>query len=381
MKNDEEMNAAVFRETTERILDEVHKVVVGQTEVMRLILISILADGHVILTGVPGLGRTLIGEAMGKALGLEVNRIQFTPDLLPTDVTGNMVVERRDGACFYRYVPGPIFAHMILADEINRAPSRTQAALLEAMQERQVTVAGKRHPLKKPFIVIATQNNLDTEGVYPLPEAQIDRFLMQIEMDYPSEEEECAIIDATTSTRSAQINPVCDPETVTRMQNFAKVVPVPQTMKAFTVQLVRRSRAEKTSSDETEAEERSGRWFSFRWLLEMGRSQRKKESIARYIRWGASPRAGQAILRCAKVAALMEGRNYVTKADIMRVAYPVLAHRLIPDHRAGAKGLSSKEVVSMLIEEVLERLTPQPTSSRMEKLLKTTPTTEKGGVT
>jgi MoxR-like ATPase len=353
-----------FRATYERITGEVGKVVVGQERAIHLLLTSILADGHVILTGVPGLGRTLIAETLGAALGLRMRRIQFTPDLLPTDVTGAEVVERLEGEHRFRYSQGPVFANMVLADEINRSPARTQAALLEAMQERQVTVGGKRHPLPRPFAVVATQNNLDTEGVYRLPEAQLDRFMMQIELKYPSEESEMRIIDATTSVVSRTASAVADGDTVLAMQEFAKLIPVPATMKEFAARLVRSSRWHEGDGQQVEGRRRSRRhwWGGLRKAGEVDR-------IARYVRWGASPRAGQALLRAAKVSAIARGRAYVTREDIVDVVQPVLAHRVIPDHRAGARGLTSADVLKRLVQEVCDQTAPKASSSRVRALL------------
>ena len=214
------MDLPEFRRTYQRILDEVKVAVVGQDRVIELLLTCVMAEGHAILTGVPGLGRTLIAETLGRVLGLNVRRIQFTPDLLPTDVTGTDVIDFKEGRFSHRFVPGPVFANLVLADEINRSPARTQAALLEAMQEKQVTANGRQHTLERPFLVVATQNTLDTEGVYPLPEAQLDRFLMQIEMRYPGEDAEVEILDATTSVYSGTVDRVTDPATVVAMQQF-----------------------------------------------------------------------------------------------------------------------------------------------------------------
>ncbi len=362
------MDLQTFRDNFRRITEEVESVVIGQDRIVRLLLTAILAEGHVILTGVPGLGRTLIAETIGKVLGLKVSRIQFTPDLLPTDVTGTEVVEMIEGAHQYRYIPGPVFANMILADEINRAPARTQSALLEAMQEKQVTAAGKRYPLDKPFLVVATQNTLETEGVYPLPEAQLDRFMMQIEMDYPDADAEVGIVDATTSVIHHTASAVCDPATVVEMQQFAKMIPVTQTIKEFTSKLVRASRWEgepvRLRRDTIEAKKRFW-WGGLK-------KESKIDRVAQYVRWGASPRAGQCLLRAGKISAIVKGRSYVAREDIVEVAHPILAHRVIPDHRAGAKGLTSLKVVERLVEEVNQATAPQPVSSRMKSLLVST---------
>ncbi len=360
------MQLEEFRRIYQRIVEQVQSVVVGQERVIHLLLTSVLAEGHVILTGVPGLGRTLIAETLGRVLGLEVNRIQFTPDLLPTDVTGTEVIDLVGGQHQYRFVPGPVFANLVLADEINRSPARTQSALLEAMQERQVTVNGKVHSLKRPFLVVATQNAVDTEGVYPLPEAQLDRFMMQIEMQYPTEEAEKAIVDATTSVRQAKAEAVTSKDTVVAMQEFAKLIPVPQTVKEFAVDLVRSSRRDRTA--ETAPERRRSKRYWWGGL----RKPDRMESMARFVRWGASPRAGQALLRAAKVRAIVQGRAYVTRDDILDVFPPILTHRVILDHRAGARGMTSQVILDGLAQEVCTRWTPQPTSSRMRRLLLST---------
>jgi len=360
------MDVKEFRDIYRRVMDEVLTVIIGQDHVLHLLFTAILAEGHVILTGVPGLGRTLIAETLGKVLGLKVKRIQFTPDLLPTDVTGTEVIQLVDGVAHYKYVPGPIFANMVLADEINRAPARTQSALLEAMQEKQVTAAGTRYVLERPFIVVATQNSLDTEGVYRLPEAQLDRFMMQIEIHYPSEEAEIGIIDATTSMYHADPKVVINAAKLIEMQDFAKNIPVPQSVKEFAAKLVRGSRWER----EKEKESVSGKRGRLKWnWLGLVHREEQKERVAQYVRWGASPRAGQALLRGAKVSAIVKGRTYVAREDIIEMAYPVLAHRVIPDHRAGAKGLTSTDVVRRLVEEVCEETAPKPVSSRMKRLL------------
>jgi MoxR-like ATPase len=351
-----------FRETYARIKEQMARIIVGQEAVVDQLIISVLAEGHVILTGVPGLGRTLLAETLGKVLGLTVSRIQFTPDLLPTDVTGTEVLQMTEGEHKFRYMQGPVFANLVLADEINRSPARTQASLLESMQEKQVSVNGVRYPLPKPFLVIATQNTLDTEGVYPLPEAQLDRFLMQIEMDYPSAEEEDAIIDRTTSTFSDNVVSITDPKKLLELQQFAKMIPVAPTIKEFAVSLVRASRLGQDKSTAIKAKPKRTWWGGLRRLGEVDR-------VAQYIRWGASPRAGQALLRAGKIAAIINGRSYVTREDIMSVAHSVMSHRVIPDHRAGAKGLTSRKVAERLIDEVCLETAPKPATSRMRSVL------------
>jgi MoxR-like ATPase len=253
---------------------------------------------------------------------------------------------------------------MVLADEINRSPARTQAALLEAMQEKQVTANGKRHPLEQPFLVVATQNTVDTEGVYPLPEAQLDRFLMRIEVKYPAEEAELQILDATTSVSRSKVRRVADPATVVAMQQFARVIPVSQTVKSFAARLVRATRWEPGERRSTPSRRRSRRhWWGGR------RAPEEPERVARHLRWGSSPRAGQALLRAAKVRAIARGRTYVTREDILDVATPVLVHRIILDHRAGARGITAQKVLDALVAEVCAETAPKPTSPRMKALL------------
>lgn len=358
------MDIEEFRGTYQRILDEVKVAVIGQDRVVELLLTCVMAEGHAILTGMPGLGRTLIAETLGQVLGLAVRRIQFTPDLLPTDVTGTEVIDSVHGRFQHRFVPGPVFAHMVLADEINRSPARTQAALLEAMQEKQVTANGKRHALSQPFLVVATQNTVDTEGVYPLPEAQIDRFLMQIEVRYPAEDAEIEILDATTSLARRTVRRVADPATVVAMQQFARVIPVSRTVKDFAVRLVRATRWERKEEGSAPSPRRSRRhwWGGLR-------APEDPDRVARHLRWGSSPRAGQALLRAAKVRAIARGRAYVTREDVLSVVHPVLSHRIILDHRAGARGMTAQRVLDTLVEEVVAEAAPKATSSRMKTLL------------
>ena len=357
------MDIEEFRGKYQRILDEVKVAVIGQDRVAELLLTCVMAEGHAILTGMPGLGRTLIAETLGQVLGMAVRRIQFTPDLLPTDVTGTEVIDSVQGRFQHRFLPGPVFANMVLADEINRSPARTQAALLEAMQEKQVTANGTRHVLKEPFLVVATQNTVDTEGVYPLPEAQIDRFLMQIEVKYPTEDAELRILDATTSVSRPTVCRVADPATVVAMQQFARVVPVSRTVKEFAARLVRATRWEPKERGARPTRQSRRYWWGGL------RAPEEPEGVARHLRWGSSPRAGQALLRAAKVWAIARGRAYVTREDVLDVLPPVLAHRIILDHRAGARGMTAQRVLEALVEEVCAEAAPKPTSSQMRALL------------
>ncbi len=333
-----------FRATFHGVLDELGKVVVGQRRQVESLLTGMLADGHVMLTGVPGLGRTLLGTSLAKVLGFTSSRIQFTPDLLPTDITGTEVLQespdhsRRE----FHFFKGPVFANLVLADEINRSPARTQSALLEVMQERQVSVGGHTYPAPLPFLLIATQNSLETEGVYPLPEAQMDRFIMSIEMDYPSAEEEKDIIDLTTVGARPEVKQVLDPEKFIQMQKLAISIPVVPAVKRFTLALVTQSRPGERGSP---------------------------PEMAHMVRWGVSPRGGQCLLRAAKVWAITQGRSYVSRQDIKDLAYPVFAHRIILDFRAEARGLSVREVVDYLSARCDAQYGPSANSRRLRQLL------------
>jgi len=283
-------------------------------------------------------------KSVARALGLSFNRIQFTPDLLPTDITGTEVLQesadRRTRS--FRFFKGPIFANLVLADEINRSPPRTQSALLEVMQERQLTLGGQKHAVPMPFLLIATQNSLETEGVFPLPEAQMDRFLMGIHMDYPSFEEEVGIVDATTSLGGQTVEPILSPEQLIAMQQLARLIPVAPSVKEYALALVRNTRCD---------------------------TQTPADSVARLLRWGSSPRGGQALIAASKVLACVRGRPYVTRQDIRDVALPVLAHRLILSFRAGAQGANIRQLVERLIAETDLQLAPPVKSRRWRDVL------------
>jgi len=332
------MDFADFRRHFETVRGELSKAVVGHADAVESLLVALFADGHVMLTGVPGLGRTLLVKSVAQVLGLSFNRVQFTPDLLPTDITGTEVLQESDDRLTrsFRFFKGPIFANLVLADEINRSPPRTQSALLEVMQERQATVGGRRYPLPTPFLLVATQNSLETEGVFPLPEAQMDRFLMSIHLDYPSRRDEVAIIDAATGEGSAGLAQVIDAELLVAMQRLARLAPVPPTVKEYALALVRNTRPEPGDG---------------------------QQRVARLLRWGSSPRGGQALIGSAKVLACVRGRPYVTRQDIRDVARPVLAHRMILSFRAGAQGQRMSDLVTQLIEET-DRQTAPPMKSR-----------------
>jgi MoxR-like ATPase len=334
-----------FRENFSRALDQLGTVIIGHTKAREQLLVAIFAEGHVLLTGVPGLGRTLIGETLARILGLTSSRIQFTPDLLPTDILGAEVLHESEDKAVreFRFFRGPIFANLILADEINRSPARTQSALLEAMQEKQVTVGGNKYPVPLPFQLIATQNAVETEGIYPLPEAQMDRFMMMIELDYPDKDEEKEIVTATSGEGLPAPQQVLTAETVLKMQRIAKYIPVAPSVKDFALSMVRATRP--------------------------GREETSEE-ISKMIRWGSSPRGGQCLLRGAKILAVVRGRNYVSREDIKDIAHPVLKHRLIPDYRTKAQGVSLDEVIDRLVEDTERMLVPKAASSRVRRMLK-----------
>jgi MoxR-like ATPase len=344
------MNLIQCRQNFEAVRAELSKVIVGHAEALEQLLVAVCCGGHVMLSGVPGLGRTLLVKSLAKVLGLSFRRIQFTPDLLPTDIIGTEVLQestdRRSRS--FRFFQGPVFANLVLADEINRSPPRTQAALLEVMQERQVTVGGTKHPVPAPFLLIATENSLETEGIFPLPEAQMDRFMMAIHLDYPSPDEESAIIDAATGTSAPQAAQVLEPETLIEMQHVARAIPVVPSVKQYALMLVRNSRPSKNA-----ARSKGG----------------AAEEVGKLLRWGASPRAGQSLIAGAKILACVRGRAYVTRQDVRDVALPTFAHRLIPSFRAGAEGVSAGELVRRLIDATDKQTAPAVTSRRWRDIL------------
>jgi MoxR-like ATPase len=318
--------AESLNERAGRVRREIGKVIVGQSRVVEEILVAFLAGGHVILEGVPGLAKTLLVNTLASTLSLDSGRIQFTPDLMPTDVTGTQVIgedpstrERR-----FTFQKGPVFVHMLLADEINRTPPKTQAALLEAMAEGQVTVGGARHRLPSPFFVLATQNPIEQEGTYRLPEAQLDRFLLKIQVDYPSFDEEAGILDRTTGTRTSSASPVLSREEILGLQRIVRSLRVSTHIVEYAARLVRSSRP-----DEPDAPS---------WVRGL-------------IAWGAGPRAGQALLLAAKARTLLAGRFSVTRAEVRDVALPVLRHRILPSFRAEAEGLTADDIVARLLRD------------------------------
>ncbi|RCS41082.1 MoxR family ATPase [Bremerella cremea] len=316
--------AAKLAESYELLQREIGRVIVGQQEVVEQLLISLFAGGHCLLEGVPGLAKTLMVRSLANALHLEFNRIQFTPDLMPSDITGTEIIQenRATGERAYRFVRGPIFSNVILADEINRTPPKTQAALLESMQEKQVTAGGTKHALPSPFFVLATQNPIEQEGTYPLPEAQLDRFMFNVRIDYPSELEELEIVKRTTADIDTTITPLLTGEEIIRLSQVVRRVPVADPVAQYAIRLVRLTRkVEGTSSP-----------------------------MAPYIQWGAGPRASQFLVLGAKARAILHGREFATTEDIQAVALPVLRHRIRTSFNADAEGITTDHVIQKILE-------------------------------
>jgi MoxR-like ATPase len=310
-----------------RLREEVSKRIVGQERVLEEILLAIVAGGHALLVGVPGLAKTLMIRSVSEAMQLDFRRIQFTPDLVPSDITGTEVMEedQASGQRTFRFVRGPIFSNIVLADEINRAPPRTQAALLEAMQEHRVTAAGETMKLPQPFFVLATQNPIEQEGTYPLPEAQLDRFLFDIRVGYPSPEEEVGIIRTTTAIDKTQLKPVLDGVQTLALQRMVREIPAADPALWYAANLVRATRPDQADIPPL---------------------------VKQYVRWGAGPRAGQALIMGAKAYALLNGRLTVAPDDIRRVAHPVLRHRVLPNFAAEAEGVSIERIIDQLLETI-----------------------------
>jgi MoxR-like ATPase len=310
-----------------RMQEELGKVVVGQTHVVEEVLMAVFSRGHALLVGVPGLAKTLLISTISRVLDLSFKRIQFTPDLMPSDITGTDVLDedKATGQRTFRFVKGPVFTNMLLADEINRTPPKTQAALLEAMQEHAVTVAGHSYPLPQPFFVLATQNPIEQEGTYPLPEAQLDRFMFNIVVDSPSQEEEMAIIRQVTAHRDAQLEKIMDAEQVLALQKAVSRVPVADHVIAFANDLARATRPKSADAPDF-----------------------VKEMVA----WGAGPRAGIYLVTAAQARAVLYGRYHATTADIAAVALPVLRHRVLTTFNAEASGVTSDHIINMLLDKL-----------------------------
>ncbi|MEC7717806.1 MAG: MoxR family ATPase [Planctomycetota bacterium] len=324
--------ASKLVEACQKIRTQVSKIVVGQDQVVEELLIAILARGHCLLEGVPGLAKTLMVRSLAEAMDLSFQRIQFTPDLMPADITGTDIIQenRETGHRDLVFDKGPIFTQMLLADEINRTPPKTQAALLEAMQEHEVTVGGTTYRLDEPFFVLATQNPIEQEGTYPLPEAQRDRFLFNVIVDYPSREQESEIIDRTTSTRTEKLAAVVTGDEIIECQNTVRMVPLPDHVKNYVLDLVRSARPK----DPTTAA----------WVRDL-------------IDWGPGPRACQQLVLAAKARALMQGRFHVTLEDVQALSQPVLRHRIVPTFNAEAEGITVEEIVQRLLDAMPKSVT------------------------
>ncbi|HVE87941.1 MAG TPA: MoxR family ATPase [Myxococcales bacterium] len=310
-----------------QIMEQIEKRVVGQREVVEHLLISLFARGHCLFVGVPGLAKTLLISTLSDVLNLAFNRIQFTPDLMPSDITGTDILEedRSTGRRELRFVRGPLFANIVLADEVNRTPPKTQAALLQAMQEYRVTAGGRTYPLDLPFLVFATQNPIEQEGTYPLPEAQLDRFMFLVDVGYPSAEEEVQIVKTTTSSRQPALSRILSPEKIISLQDLVRRVPVADHVVRYAVELVRHTRPKETGAP---------------------------DFISRNVSWGAGPRASQFLVLGAKARAILNGRFAASVEDVRAVARPVLRHRVLPNFHAESEGITSLRLVEQLLDLV-----------------------------
>ena len=308
------------------ILDELGKAIVGHREVIHQLLIALFAQGHCLFVGVPGLGKTLLVKTLAQILDLHFSRIQFTPDLMPSDITGTDIIQEDPdtGHRCYQFIRGPVFANIILADEINRTPPKTQSALLQAMQELQVTAGGHTHPLQSPLLVLATQNPIEQEGTYPLPEAQLDRFMFNIRVEYPSADEEAAIVATTTSAEQPNVEKVLSRSEILRFQRLVRDVPVSEHVVNHAVGLVRATRPDVHGASS--------------YIREM-------------VQWGAGPRAAQALILGGKARALLEGRYAVSREDVKALALPVLRHRIIPTFHAEAELVDTDTIIRQLLDE------------------------------
>lgn len=313
-----------FQRTARAIQDEVAKVIVGQDDVVRYVLICVVLGRHALLEGVPGLGKTMLIRTLSEVLDLRFSRIQFTPDMMPADIVGtNIMEESETGQRYFHFQPGPVFANLVLADEVNRATPKTQSALLEAMQEQAVTVANETYRLEKPFFVLATQNPLEMEGTYPLPEAQLDRFLFKVDVLFPSTKELVAIMQRTTGADEARVAPVANGDTITAMGELARQVPIPSHVSEYIARLV---------------------------VATHPTSEESSEMVNRFVRFGASPRGAQAITLGAKVWALLDGRFNASYDDVMAVAPAALRHRLLLNFEGQAEGVKSDDVIANLLK-------------------------------
>ncbi len=343
LEDDELETAEKLRAGCKRLLGECGKVIVGQEQVLEQLLIAVLAKGHCLLVGVPGLAKTLMIRTLADGMNLSFNRVQFTPDLMPTDITGteNLYDDKTSGQRAFRFVHGPIFANIVLADEINRTPPKTQAALLEAMQERQVTVAGQRHKLPDPFFVLATQNPIEQEGTYALPEAQQDRFMFKVFVRYPSFQEEKQIAKQTTMLLADTIEPVLTGEDILDCQKLVRQVPVTDHVVEYALALVRQTRVNEPGAPD----------FINEWLS-----------------WGAGPRAVQFLLLGGKARALLNGRSHVSTGDIQALAAPVLRHRVVTNFSAESDGITADRVIERLVAETPSKEGELTRDPRLQKI-------------
>jgi len=324
----EAMTPEVFREQAEALEAAIGEVIVGQRALVRGVLVALLANGHVLLEGVPGLGKTLLVRTLADALGAEMRRIQFTPDLMPSDIVGSSLLEEAaDGRRHFRFVPGPIFSELVLADEINRATPKTQSAMLEAMQERAVTVGGETRPLPRPFFVLATQNPIEMEGTYPLPEAQLDRFLLKLEVPVPGFEDLMEIARRTTGEHGRHAPHAMEVATLRSMQDLVRAVPIAEHVMARAVRIVQATHPDSTSAPEL---------------------------VRRYVAFGASPRAVQALVLCGKATALLNGRVHVAAEDLAAVAPPALRHRVVLAFEGRAEGVAADDIVAAAVAAAAE---------------------------
>ena len=328
LRQEEDLQAiAEMARTRREILTEISKRIVGQQRVIDLLLVALFARGHCIFVGVPGLAKTLLISTLSDLLNLGFSRIQFTPDLMPSDITGTDVLQEdvSSGRRSFRFIRGPIFANIVLADEINRTPPKTQAALLQAMQEQRVTAGGNTYELDLPFLVFATQNPIEQEGTYPLPEAQLDRFMLQVDVEYPAEEDEVEIVKQVTSDYEPQLRKILSPERIRQLQGLVLRVPVADHVVRHAVQLCRASRPG---------------------------SEQAPDAVREYLNWGAGPRASQFLILAGKARALLDGRYAVRVDDVRALARPVLQHRLVRNFHAEAEGMTAARIVDLLLEAV-----------------------------
>ncbi|QDG50862.1 MoxR family ATPase [Persicimonas caeni] len=319
-------NVDQIAEAREAILAQVRKRIYGQTELIEHLLVALFSRGHCLLMGVPGLAKTSLIATLAEVLDLDFNRIQFTPDLMPADITGTDILEEdhATGKRFFKFIKGPVFSNLLLADEINRTPPKTQAALLQAMQEYEVSAGGTTYELDLPFQVFATQNPIEQEGTYPLPEAQLDRFMFHLTVDYPEADDEVMIVKKTTSSYKAELEPVMDAQRILELQNLVRRVPVSDEVVRYAVDLVRKTRPDGSDAP---------------------------DYVKEYIGWGAGPRASQYLVIGGKARAILDGRLTVSNEDIKALALPILRHRLLTNFQAEAQGLTTDDIVKRLVEE------------------------------